>query len=190
MGGRASGQRRCQAGHSASAGTLPPRASLARATRAAPASASASHPAWALLFEQAGTPLSARRRQNAPPVAGNHRPPRRGASVAVCLHDRQREWPAGGRKGSSPSGRRATPGRAVLLRTGLSADHVVSDVLRWFSQRLAICLLFICFEKTRADSGRKQASAGISWLFGTLLKPYNFGAYLRNGPSLHFDKIV
>lgn len=53
---------------------------------------SASRPA---LSPQAETPLSRTCRQNAPPVAGYHRPPRRGAGAAVRLHDRQRECLAG-----------------------------------------------------------------------------------------------
>uniref|UniRef100_A0A7N5KPR1 Peripheral myelin protein 22 n=1 Tax=Ailuropoda melanoleuca TaxID=9646 RepID=A0A7N5KPR1_AILME len=39
----------------------------------------------------AGTPPSTTRRQNAPPVAGYHRPPRRSAGAAVRLHDCQ-QW--------------------------------------------------------------------------------------------------
>lgn len=56
---------------------------------------------------QAETPLITTCRQNAPPAAGYHCPPRRSARAAVRLHDRQCECPAGwlvgqGLRASSP----------------------------------------------------------------------------------------
>lgn len=66
------------------------------------------------LSPQAETPLSRTCRQNAPPVAGYHCPPRRSASAAVRLHDRQCECPAvsGGRRGRQCWGGRGGGGVA------------------------------------------------------------------------------
>lgn len=78
--------------HSARSGIVPLGSSRPRSLLpVGSASGSASALSW-----QAETPLSRTCRQNAPPVAGYHCPPRRSAGAAVRLHDSQRECPAGG----------------------------------------------------------------------------------------------
>lgn len=78
-----------------------PRARSLRPVRSAPC------PVRLSLSCQAETPLS-RTCQDASPVARDHRPPRRGAGAAVCLHDRQRECPARGARAGG--GARGSPG--------------------------------------------------------------------------------